>query len=235
MTSTKVDSWIPHGLALKAYWKGDKNAAINIHLEDGTITTMPIEIYFRTQKELPEIEKIALTLCQGSILDVGAGAGVHSLILQKKHNVTALDISADGAEVIKANGVTTVVCNDFLTYQPSKKFDTLLFLMNGIGVSGNLIGLEDYLQKAHTLTPENGQIILDSSDLRNGETELDFSQEYFGVFKYYLSFESTTGEPYQWLYIDQELLEEIALRCKWKTEVIYEQEDGSYLARLTKR
>ncbi len=234
MAKKLVNAWLPHGLALKAYWEGNKKAAIDIHMDDNSITSMPIEIYFRTKEELPELEKIALTLCEGSILDVGAGAGAHSLLLQEKHQVMALDISSEGVEIMKTLGVEQSVCEDFLKYKSPEKFDTLLFLMNGIGVAGNLEGLEHYLLQAHLLTTENGQIILDSSDLRNGLTELDFDNEYFGIFNYQLSFEETMGEKYQWLYIDQNLLEEIAEKCSWKSEIIYEQEDGSYLARLKK-
>jgi len=229
-----IPSWLPHGLALNAYWEGNKNAAIDIHMDDGSVTSMPMEIYFRTKKELPEIEKIALSLCKGAILDVGAGAGAHSLILQQKHSVTALDISSDAVEIMKRIGVSQTVCADFLKYTTSERFDTLLFLMNGIGVAGNLEGLERYLLHAHALTVENGQVLLDSSDLRNGETELDFDTEYFGIFNYQLSFEDSLGEAYQWLYIDEVLLANIAMNCGWKTEIIYDQEDGSYLARLTK-
>jgi hypothetical protein len=234
MKKPKVAAWIPHGLALKSYWEGNKKAAIKIHMDDGSITSMPIEIYFRKAENLPEIEKIALQLCQGFILDVGAGAGAHSLILQQKHEVTALDISEDGVEIMNHLGIKNPICEDFLQYNTSQKFDTLLFLMNGIGVAGSITGLEKYLQKSHELTTEDGQILLDSSDLRNGEIELDFSQEYFGVFNYQLSFEQAIGDKYQWLYIDQELLKEVAIKCRWKTEVIYEQEDGSFLAQLTK-
>lgn len=234
MKKSELASWLPHGLALKAYCQGNTTAAINIHMDDESITSMPIEIYFRTEEDFPKIEKIALTLCEGSILDVGAGAGAHSLVLQKKHEVVALDISKEGVEIMKELGVKETVCDEFLNFASGSKFDTLLFLMNGIGVVGNLQGLENYLAHAYTLTKPFGQIILDSSDLRNGETELDFSTEYFGIFDYQLSFEETMGEKYQWLYIDQELLKEIALKCGWETEIIYQQEDGSYLARLRK-
>lgn len=234
MSNTKSPPWLPHGLALKAYSEGNKTATINIHMDDASITSMPIEIYFRKEDDFPEIEKIALKLCKGSVLDVGAGAGAHSLALQKKHEVVALDISNDGVEIMREQGVKQTVCDDFLKYSSNQKFDTLLFLMNGIGVAGNLKGLENYLNQAQLLTNKRGQIILDSSDLRNGETELDFSTEYFGIFDYQLSFEDTLGSSYKWLYVDQELLAEIALLCGWKTEIIYEQEDGSYLARLVK-
>ncbi|MDA9312024.1 class I SAM-dependent methyltransferase [Vicingaceae bacterium] len=234
MKKTVPTAWMSHGLALKAYWEGNKQAAVNIHMDDESTTSMPVEIYFRTTEELPEIEKIALELCQGSILDVGAGAGAHSLILQQEYEVIALDISMDGVEIMNLLGVQKTVCGDFLKYNTPQKFDTLLFLMNGIGIAGDLKGLEYYLLHAKTITTQDAQLILDSSDLRNGEIELDYNSDYFGIFNYQLSFEQTKGAKYKWLYIDQELLAKIALNCGWNTEIVYEQEDGSYLARLTK-
>ena len=228
-------SWQPHGLALKAYWKGNKKAVIDIHMDDESVTSMPIEIYFRTREELPEIEKIALPLCKGKTLDVGAGAGAHCLALQEHGiDVTGLDISPDGVEIMQLRGVKKTVCQDFLKYYPTEAFDTLLFLMNGIGIAGNLPQLEEYLRHAHSVTTAEGQIILDSSDLTFTELELDFDQEYHGVFNYQLSFEGQIGSTYQWLYIDQEKLTEVAEKNNWLCEIIYEQEDGGFLARLTK-
>jgi len=39
---------------------------------------------------MPQIEKIALDLCQGEILDIGAGSGSHSLELMKKGHILML-------------------------------------------------------------------------------------------------------------------------------------------------
>ena len=233
MQKKQVKAWQPHGAALQAYWNGNKTAEIGIHMDDESVTLMPIVIYFRTEEDLPEIEKLALELCRGKILDVGAGAGTHSKILQKNDfNVTAIDICEPGVEIMKQNGVINTFCKDFLEYITEEKYDTLIFLMNGIGIVGSPNGLVTYLEKAKTLLAAGGQIILDSSDLRNGETELDFSQEYFGVFEYQLEFNNQIGEKYNWLYIDQELLIKITEENGFKCEIIYEQEDGSYLARL---
>lgn len=228
-------AWLPHGRALQSYWNGNHDTAISIHMDDGSITRMPIEIYFRKEEELPELERIALQLCKGKILDVGAGAGAHCLILQDKgFDVTGLDISEQGVEVMRENGVTQCICEAFLDYTPNHNYDTLLFLMNGIGIAGSLTGLSTYLKKAANLLSPNGQIILDSSDLRNGEVELDFSQDYFGTFNYQLEFDGQLGATYRWLYVDQEMLISIAKESQLNCEIIYEQEDGSFLARLAK-
>lgn len=225
--------WKPNGLALTAFINGDKSAAIGIHMDDDSVTYMPIEIYFRSEEEFPEIEKLALTLCKGKILDVGAGAGAHSLVLQDKgFEVKAIDIDSDSVKIMAARGVKNATTANFLKLPEKEKFDTLLFLMNGIGIAGDLSGLSNYLEKAKKLLEPNGQIILDSSDLRNGETELDLSIEYFGVFDYQLEFEDSKGEHYNWLYIDQEKLNEVSEKAGYSCKIIYEQEDGGFLAKL---
>jgi 2-polyprenyl-3-methyl-5-hydroxy-6-metoxy-1,4-benzoquinol methylase len=53
------------------------------------------------------IEQKALKLSKGKVLDIGAGAGSHSLYLQNERNldVTALDISPKSIEVCKLRGI----------------------------------------------------------------------------------------------------------------------------------
>ncbi|KAA3643727.1 MAG: class I SAM-dependent methyltransferase, partial [Bacteroidetes bacterium] len=228
-------AWEPQGKALLAYWNGKKKAKIGIKMDGGEEIFMPAKIYFRSPEESPELEKIALELCEGRILDVGAGAGAHALLLEElEFKVTALDIDPNSVEIMKKRGLADVVCADFLDYKSKIKYDTLLFLMNGIGVAGNLKGLKDYLNHAQSITSRSGQIILDSSDLRISNPDLENDNDYFGEVNYQLSYEEIIGSKYQWLYVDEEKLEEIATECGWNTEIIYEVEDGSYLARLTK-
>lgn len=55
---------------------------------------MPVANLFRTESQMPVLERRALSLCSGRVLDVGAGAGCHSLALQQRGlEVTAVDIS----------------------------------------------------------------------------------------------------------------------------------------------
>jgi SAM-dependent methyltransferase len=234
--NNKIPSWEPHGQAILSYWKGNKEAKIGILMDDGEQVLMPASIYFRNQEDSPELEKIALELCEGRTLDVGAGAGAHSLLLEELGlEVTALDIDPNGVSIMKERGLSDVVCSDFLSFNSDIEYETLLFLMNGIGVAGNLEGLVNFLNHANSLVSKDGQIILDSSDLRISNPDLSNDGNYFGEVNYKMSFEAVVGKKYQWLYIDPETLEQIANKCGWKSEVIYEVEDGSYLAQLSKK
>ncbi len=196
---------------------------------------MAAKIYFRSSEDMPEIETTALDFCRGKVLDVGAGAGSHALLLKEKGlETSALDIDPLCVAVMKERGLEEVICADFLKFESQQPFDTLLFLMNGIGVAGNLRDLKRYLNHAYTLTSQEGQVILDSSDLRISNPQLENDRAYFGEIRYQLSFEKTIGSPYYWLYVDFETLAEIALQTGWKAEMIYETDDGQYLARLVK-
>ena len=83
---------------------------------------------------MPELEKHALQLVKGKVLDVGAGAGAHSLYLQDSgYDVTAMDISELSCEVMTERGIKNVICNDVWNCKV-EQFDSILLMMNGIGL-----------------------------------------------------------------------------------------------------
>src|SRR5690606_21671694 len=121
---------------------------------------------FRSYDEMPAIEQKALDLAKGNILDVGCGAGSHSLYLQEKgFDVLGIDTSEGAIEVCKLRGLQKAECIDFLTLD-NKQFDTILLLMNGTGIFQNLDNTSKYLQHLKSLLNPKGQILIDSSDLQ---------------------------------------------------------------------
>ena len=116
------------------------------------IDEFPTEYLFRNYSEMNNIEKKALQLSYGHVLDIGAGAGCHSLYLQNEKNlsVTALDISQKSIEVCKKQGLQNSICMDILDFS-AEKFDTILMLMNGTGIFKSLSKIDIYLQKLKSL------------------------------------------------------------------------------------
>ncbi|SMC70641.1 class I SAM-dependent methyltransferase [Pedobacter africanus] len=197
---------------------------------------MPVDIYFRNENEMPELELKALDLCRGRVLDVGAGVGSHALILQKKGlDVTGMDISAAAVTIMKQRGLKQAIEGNILTYKPEgKKYDTLLFMMNGIGLTGSLPGLRSFLNQAKELINTDGQLVFDSSDLSYLYLEIPFPESgYFGEVSFRYEYKSVKGNWFKWVYVDQKTLTDIATQTGWRTEVIFEDENDQYLARLT--
>jgi len=201
---------------------------------------MPVDLYFRNEKEMPELELKALDLCRGSVLDIGAGAGSHSLVLQKRGlNVTGMDISEGAVKIMGQRGLKKVIQGDILKFGAGpglkdKTFDTLLLMMNGIGLTGSLQGLKVFLQQVKTLLNPGGQLVFDSSDLMYLYEQVPFPERgYYGEVSFRYEYKGKKGSWFKWIYVDQKTLKDLAAASGWKTEVIFEDEHDQYLARLT--
>jgi len=127
-----------------------QNAPENIITETNISEADEMEVayLFRNYKEMPKLEKKALQLSKGKILDVGCGAGSHSLYLQNDKNldVTSIDISENAIEACRLRGLKKVKVQNLLDIE-NEQFDTILLLMNGTGIFGTLAETSKYLQK----------------------------------------------------------------------------------------
>lgn len=224
------------GKALKDYFEGNYTEDIinNTNITEDDV--LPLPYLFRNYSEMPPLEQKALDLAFGKVLDIGCCAGSHSLYLQEKGlDVTALDISEGAIEVCKKRGIRNAVCspiNDFL----GEKFDTLLLMMNGIGICQYLDLLPKTLSHLVGLLNDNGQILLDSSDIRYvyPEDVLDSLDYYYGEVDFQISYKNETGEPFPWVYIDFETLVKCCDSLNLKCEKIKEGEHYDYLAKISK-
>lgn len=225
------------GRALHDYFRKGMADTLWLHNPYGEAEKMPVDVFFRGEDALSELEDIALALCDGEILDVGAGVGSNALVLQERGMaVTALEISAKACTIMQRRGVKQIVQADFFGYDDST-YDTLLFLMNGIGLAGTLAGLEQLLYHSQRLLKPGGQLLFDSSDISylyaDGLVERPAS--YFGEIRYQYQYQGKRGIPFNWLYIDQQTLIDIAQPLGWVVQILYEDEDDQYLARMELR
>ncbi len=223
-----------YGRALQDFFVGETAHQLWINNNYGEPEEMPVEVFFRGEAEMPEAEMLALNSCRGSILDIGAGVGSHTLILQQRgFNVSGLEVSAGAASIMQKRGVKTVLQQDIFQYK-TEKFDTLLLLMNGIGLTQNLAGLELFLQHAKTLLLPGGQLIFDSSDIAYLYEDLPQPEnKYYGEISYQYQYKNQKGNWFNWLYIDQKTLLKTASANGFNTAFLYEDELDLYLARLT--
>ena len=224
------------GLAIKDFYLKTNKGKLYVHDQFGPKVEMPISMYFRNQKQLPKLETLALQQCKGKILEVGAGAGSHALILQEKNqDITALEISPASCEVMIARGVNNVICEDFFAYS-GEKYDTILMLMNGIGICANITGLRTFLEQSRDLLEEDGVIIFDSSDIAYMYEDGIFPEDhYYGEARVCYEYKGKIDTAFNWLYIDQKKLKEVAAEENWELEILYKDHQDQYLAKLKKK
>ena len=226
------------GTALLDYYNGNYSEDIitetNISEED----ELPLPYLFRSFVEMPKIERKALKSSKGKILDVGCGAGVHSLYLQNKgFDVLGIDTSKGAIEVCKLRGIRNAKNIDLLDLQ-NEKFDTILLLMNGTGIFQNLENTSKYLQHLKSLLNPDGQILLDSSDLQYmyDSTEeggiMVPADRYYGELEFTMSYKKMKSESFKWLYLDERLFKEICMENNLAFEVISRGDNFDYLAKL---
>lgn len=196
---------------------------------------------FRDFSSMPNLEQKALFLAKGKVLDVGCGAGSHSLYLQneKKLAVTAIDISKKAVEACELRGVSNVKVEAILHFETDEKFDTIILLMNGTGIFGKLENVSNYLQKLKSLLAENGQILIDSSDIIYMFDEDEdggkwiAGDKYYGELEFTITYKGEKEASFPWLYLDYNTLQNAAVANGLQCELVLEGEHYDYLARLT--
>jgi 2-polyprenyl-3-methyl-5-hydroxy-6-metoxy-1,4-benzoquinol methylase len=227
------------GEALKGFYFNSKAEDITVISDIAEEDIIPTDYLFRNYKQMPKLERKALDLCLGSVLDVGAASGSHSLYLQEKGiTVKAIDISEGAVEVMKARKVANIELVDFFELK-DEKFDTILLLMNGIGITGTLEKLPLFLNQCENLLNPNGQILLDSSDIaymfeeEDGSKWVDVNKSYYGEVVYQMQYKNTITEKFDWLFLDFKTLKKEAKQLGFKTEKVVAGSHFDFLARLT--
>jgi SAM-dependent methyltransferase len=234
----------PIGAALLDYVGGRADAALTVHSNVAEDEPLPAKYFFRTLWEMPELERTALDECRGRVLDLGAGAGAHSLELQNRgFQVKAVDVSAGAVQIMQQRGVREVACHDVFelsTRLSEERYDTLLMLMNGLGVVGTLEGLEKFLALARPLLVPGGQILATSSDIsylyedEDGALVFDLNAPYYGEVEYQMSYAGQTGPTFHWLFADPTIVQDYAEAAGYEVEFLGEDEQQQFLVRLTK-
>ena len=231
----------PMGRAIAEYHKTGKADRLRVFSPMFEEDEIPLTTLFRNYEDMPRIEQKALDTATGKTLDVGAGSGCHSLVLQERGiDVTAIDISPLSVKAMKERGVKKVLEQDFFTLA-GQQYDTILMLMNGIGIVGTLERLPEFFRQLDKILAPGGHVLCDSSDIsyvfetEDGIIELPDDMVYYGEHSFQMQYKDTIGEPFNWLYIDADTLREKAGRSGYAVEVVAEGEHYDYLARITKK
>lgn len=232
-----------HGKSLLDYINGDHAAEIILRRDDGFESVIPVSVFFRPESEFFPGEFEAINQSRGRVLDIGAGCGIHSLVLQSRGlNVTAIDIDNNAVNIMIDKGIKDARCADVMQFKDGP-YDTLFMLGHGIGMTENINGLNMFLDHAASLIGENGQLLINSVDVSQTDdpVHLKYHQakkrkgHYIGEITMQFVYKGEQGPFFGWLHIDPQTLQRQASIKNWETEILYQDNDGEYLARLTRK
>lgn len=225
------------GKALIDYYNGNYTEDLITWTSISEDDILPLPYLFRSYSQMPKLEQHALKLARGKVLDVGCGAGSHSLYLQKKGvNVKAIDISKGAIQVAKNRGVINAEKKHLL--DENATFDTILLLMNGTGIFQKASLVTTYLTHLKSLLNKNGQILIDSSDIKymyqddDGGLWIDTNAEYYGEIDYFISYKNQEETPIKWLYLDFNTLKFSCNAVGLSCDLVLEGSHYDYLAKI---
>ena len=228
----------PLGRMLVDYLNGENEAAVDVYSETVEMWSMSGEVMFRKWEDMDLLEQRALALCRGDVLDVGAGSGCHSLYLQEQGlQCLAMDLSPGCIEVMRKRGVKQTVSADICKYA-DRKFDTILVLMNGLGIAGTVKNLRALLRHFLDLLRPGGQIIADSTDISSlfDDDCYRYSLDnYSGEIDFVMQYKEARSDRFYWLYIDFTSLERMVASLGVHCRQLMICEDGRYLVRIFKK
>lgn len=221
------------GLAVESYYLKQDLTPIIVHNDDFFDDEIPVEYLFRSYEHMPKLEQIALDTCRGKVLDVGCCAGSHSLELKARgHEVSPIDVSEKCIQICHLRGLKTAEQINFFDLK-GQKFDTVLILMNGIGIAQTLKDLSVFYKKLKSLMHKSSQVLLDSSDLIFlYEDEMPKNKAYYGEMTFTTSYKNQLSDSFPWLYLDFGLLKTEAQKAGFRCDLIYEDEHYGFLAKL---
>lgn len=227
------------GAAILEYQTSGKASRLRVFSSMFEEDEMPVKHLFRTFDAMPPLEQQALNMAQGRVLDVGAGAGCHALALQQRGlSVKAIDISPLSCEAMRLRGIKDVECINLFDKHLEGGYDTIMLLMNGTGIAGKVTNLPILFDRLKSLLTPNGQILIDSSDIKyiyqneDGSFDIDLNAPYYGEVDYQMVYKDTKGEPFDWLYVDFPLLLSMAKNCGLQCQLVAQGQHYDYLAQI---
>lgn len=230
----------PMGTAISDYFNHHRADRLRVFSSQFEEDMIPVKELFRTIQSMPMLERTALQMAEGKILDVGAGSGCHALALQEMgKEVCAIDISPLSVEVMKQRGVKESRLVNLFDETFTETFDTVLMLMNGSGIIGRLSNMPDFFQRMKLLLRPGGCILMDSSDLRylfeeeDGSIVIDLAGDYYGEIDFRMQYKNVKGDAFDWLYVDFQTLSLYASECGFKAELVKEGKHYDYLVKLS--
>ncbi|MCW4048410.1 MAG: class I SAM-dependent methyltransferase [Candidatus Bathyarchaeota archaeon] len=232
------------GLYLLDAHRGLSVASI-IERDDGHINASPnsTKTYFSSHNDWPPGEQEAISHAHGNVLDVGCGAGRHSLHLQNNGvNVLATDLSPLAVQVTKERGVKNTLVSDVNDLNPAEKYDTVLLLGGNFGIYGDPENTKHGYRHLHTITSDKAVIIASTLNpySTNKTQHLDYHQQNRengrmpGLVKLRTRYEQYASPWFHLLWASPEEMKTLLQDTGWQIRHLIEPEKPIYYAILEK-
>lgn len=226
------------GAAVAAYYfGGDMEATFSLERSDGYVEYISVDSLFDGET-FPPVERLALNLCRGRVLDVGACVGRHSAALQERgFQISQLEIDHNCVKVLRSRGFTDVIEGDITEFSDGM-FDTVILLMNGIGMFGSVERLGEFLGRLKYILSPGGRLLCDSTDVCRSDDEKIIAYreknirngEIPGAFIYRIAFKDIVGKSFRWIYMSPAELAVEARKSGLGFDLLMDQPDGRFLA-----
>lgn len=200
--------------------------------------------YFLPFEEWPQIEKTAIELAHGKVLDVGLGAGRVCLYFQEKGlKCVGIDNSPNAVRVATARGVYRALNIAFEEIGTlNEVFDTMTMFGNNFGLFGNRDKAKKMLRVLHEMTSENAVILAESVDPL--QTDLSDHIEYQkwnrsrgklpGQLKIRVLYRKYKTPWFEYLIVTQNEMKEIMKGTGWKISQFITGKGPLYMAVIEK-
>ncbi|MFQ6064211.1 MAG: class I SAM-dependent methyltransferase [Candidatus Bathyarchaeia archaeon] len=233
-----------YGQELWAYYKGRAVFEI-VERDDGYISasTYP-RIYFSDYEDWPLHEKDAMRFVKGKVLDIGCGAGRHSLYLQKKgFYVLGIDSSPLAIKLCKLRGLkkAEVMPLEDIAFKPNS-FDTIIMMGGNFGLFGSFKKARRMLKRFHRMTSKNAMLIAETRDPYKTENPEHLEYHKFnkrrgrmsGQLRIRIRFGKHATRWFDYLLVSKEEMKEILRGTGWRIRKFLDSEGSQYIAIIEK-
>lgn len=233
-----------YGQEMWAYYNGERSFEI-VERDDGYIDIGPeTSVYFSSYEDWSPHEKKAMEFVKGRALDIGCGAGRHSLYLQEKgFNVLGIDISPLAIKVCKLRGLrkAEVMAIEDLKFKP-ESFDTIIMMGNNFGLFGCFKKARRLLKRFHKMTSKNALIIAETRDPYKTKNPAHLEYHEFnrkrgrmsGQLRIRIRFRRYATRWFDYLMVSKDEMNEILKGTGWRVKEFIDSGGPSYIAIIEK-
>ncbi len=233
------------GQEMWACYRGERTSEI-VERDDGYFEASQYgpKMYFLEYEDWPIFERKAMEFVKGRVLDIGCGAGRHSLHLQKNGlNALGIDSSPLAIKICKLRGLkkAKVMPIEEVKFKPDS-FDTIIMMGNNFGLFGSFKKARRLLKKFHKMTSKNGLIIASTRDTY--KTENPEHLEYHrlnkkrgrmgGQLRIRVRFRKYVGRWFDYLIVSKKEMQEILKGPGWKIKEFIDSDNSEYIAVIEK-